>query len=148
RGGRPRVGPPRRGRARVDRGRVDPALTRAVRRPRTGSRAPASRSSARSGGAGPLSCAASSDPRVPPRKTPMAPRTASARPQAAQKKNVSEIRVEGGVVRRSDEEPRAGRAAKSKPRAKKRVFTAEGADRHELYQLSVQSPKEDCAFFA
>jgi SAM-dependent methyltransferase len=36
----------------------------------------------------------------------------------------------------------------AKTRTKKRVFTAKTADRHELYQLSVQSPEEDVKFLA
>ena len=35
---------------------------------------------------------------------------------------------------------------KGKARKKKRVFTAKTADRHELYQLAVQSPEEDVKF--
>jgi hypothetical protein len=43
-------------------------------------------------------------------------------------------------------QPSRGHAPAGPP--KKRVFSAKGADRYELYQLSVQSPEEDCAFFA
>lgn len=46
-------------------------------------------------------------------------------------------------------EPSGARAEKGRPgRKQKRVFTAAGADRHELYQLAVQSPEEDCSFLA
>ena len=50
------------------------------------------------------------------------------------KKPAAQIHVQDGIVHRS------GEPAK--------VFTRKGADRHELYQLSVQSPEEDCNFFA
>jgi SAM-dependent methyltransferase len=74
--------------------------------------------------------------------------------QPAPPKPATEIRVEAGVVRRGasakpNAAPKRASAKKRKAAKKaKRVFTRAGADRHELYQHSVQSPKEDCAFFA
>ncbi len=44
-------------------------------------------------------------------------------------------------------QPKKGRD-KNRKSKKKRKFTAATADRHELYQLSVQSPKEDAQFLA
>jgi len=105
----------------------------------------------------------------------MTSRTRPKTGKSAPKKPASEIRVEDGVVqRKSSAEPAPPKSAKSKdsgkakkpkkpgakakakakpkkkraPKKAKRVFTREGADRHELYQLSVQSPEEDCTFFA
>lgn len=74
----------------------------------------------------------------------MSPRTLQAK--AARRTSAPAIRVEGGVVQRNGTQ--AAVAAGRAPAGKKRRFTAAEADRHELYQLSVQSPKEDCAFFA
>src|SRR5262249_44537001 len=45
-------------------------------------------------------------------------------------------------------EERKGRGKRKAGAPRKRAFTAAGADRHELYQLAVQSPEEDCAFYA
>ena len=42
--------------------------------------------------------------------------------------------------------PKKGAPKKKSTKTPKRVFTAKTADRHELYQLAVQSPKEDVAF--
>jgi SAM-dependent methyltransferase len=87
----------------------------------------------------------------------MATRT---RPRSSKKpappRTSPDVRVEEGVVRRAgiaDEHSSNGRAdgrveQKAARRTAKRVFTRKGADRHELYQLSVQSPEEDCDFFA
>lgn len=47
---------------------------------------------------------------------------------------------------RSRQARSAGSGGKKKKRKPKRVFTAKTADRHELYQLSVQSPEEDVRF--
>ena len=41
-----------------------------------------------------------------------------------------------------------GRARTGRARAGRPVFTAKTADKHELYQLAVQSPEEDVAFLA
>lgn len=49
-----------------------------------------------------------------------------------------------------DGKPKGSKGKKNKGKKAKpepRVFTAKGADRHELYQLSVQSPEEDVKFF-
>ena len=82
------------------------------------------------------------------------PPSATRAPQARPKKTALEIRVTAGVVHRrppADGAPPAGAGRTGKRKAaapKRRAFTAAGADRHELYQLAVQSPEEDCAFYA
>ncbi len=61
----------------------------------------------------------------------------------------SGARVVGGEIvrkpaKKKKEEPK--KAKKKGAKSKKRVFTAKSADRHELYQLAVQSPEEDVKF--
>ena len=65
-----------------------------------------------------------------------------------------DVRVEGDLVVRRAEgaaseppPPAAGARRAAKPaKPARRVFTARTADRHELYQLSVQSPEDDVRF--
>lgn len=56
---------------------------------------------------------------------------------------------EKGVLKKKpkgDERKAKKKKKKAKGRAKKRVFSAKTADKHELYQLAVQSPEEDVKF--
>jgi len=60
------------------------------------------------------------------------------------KKAASAARVEGGTVIRRKAAKR--RAKPKKQAAPRQILSAKGADKHVLYQLSVQSPEEDMKF--
>ena len=84
----------------------------------------------------------------------MSPRSA-ARPRKPRDSTRAkdDIRVEDGVVKRASSKPassrkRARSKGKKTAKPKKRKFTAKNADRHELYELAVQSPEEDVKFIA
>ena len=102
-------------------------------------------------------------PKTPPTKSKprgkSSPPTAKASPaggkgkaaKAAQKEKRTEKRKADPRGKRKAAKKAAAKAkpaVKKKGRKEKRTFTAKTADRHELYQLSVQSPEEDVAFLA
>ena len=66
-------------------------------------------------------------------------------PTQAKRKPTPKTKTAG--TRSKTRPPAAKKKAKSR-KAKKRGFTAKGADRHMLYQLAVQSPEEDAKFLA
>lgn len=73
------------------------------------------------------------------------PKSSAKAPTPARRKSAAKARVEDGtVVTKKRKTTKKKKAA----RKKRRVFTAKTADRHELYQLSVQSPKEDVSFLS
>ena len=85
---------------------------------------------------------------------------AKQREKSGSQKKRARVRVDDGAVvveppaKAKRKEANAKKKDKKKPKKgsgkkpKKRVFTAKGADRHELYQLSVQSPEEDVKFLS
>ena len=80
--------------------------------------------------------------RAPKNKRPSQTRAAAAKPKAkAKAKPRSSARVRKGEVVHKTK-------AKQKTRAKKPQFTAKTADKHELYQLAVQSPEQDVQFLS
>ncbi|MEM7308974.1 MAG: class I SAM-dependent methyltransferase [Planctomycetota bacterium] len=76
------------------------------------------------------------------------PSTPKKTTRGAKSDSGAEIRVEDGIVRRGKDKDKKAKKKDKKRGKKKPKFTAKGADRHELYQYSVQSPDEDCSFFA